>query len=58
MVPVYLSVALGLLIVNLGVAALSGIVVLVISLAINGRMMKRLHQVACLLMQECRAPFY
>eukprot|EP01051_Picozoa_sp_SAG22_P014343 SAG22_NODE_1727_length_3711_cov_8.805925_1_plen_441_part_10 len=43
MVPVYLSVALALLIINLGVAALSGIVVLIISLAINGRMMKRLH---------------
>jgi hypothetical protein len=30
-----------LLIVNLGVAALSGIVVLILSLAVNGRMMKR-----------------
>jgi ABC-type multidrug transport system fused ATPase/permease subunit len=44
MVPVYLAVAIGLLINMLGASALSGIVVLVISLAINKRMMLRLHK--------------
>ena len=44
LVPVYLAVAIAMLINMLGVSALSGIVVLVISLAINKRMMMRLHK--------------
>ena len=43
-VPIYLGVALTMLISNLGVAALSGIVVLLICLAINAKMVKRLHK--------------
>ena len=43
MVPVYLGVALAMLISNLGAAALSGLAVLTVSLYVNGKMMKRLH---------------
>ena len=44
LVPVYLTVAIALLINMLGISALSGIVVLVVSLVINKRMMMRLHK--------------
>jgi hypothetical protein len=43
MVPIYLSIAVSMLVANLGVAALSGVGVLVLSLYLNGKMMKRLH---------------
>eukprot|EP01047_Picozoa_sp_COSAG01_P022929 COSAG01_NODE_1379_length_10522_cov_25.951454_15_plen_323_part_00 len=43
MVPLYLTIAMAMLVNMLGVAALSGIGVLVLSLFVNGRMMIRLR---------------
>ena len=43
MIPVYLTIAMVMLVRMLGLAALSGILVLVCSLFLNGRMMIRLR---------------